>query len=202
MITLPLFPLSRPLFPGAILELQIFEVRYLNMIRRCIANESQFGVVWLLEGSEVRQPGVQETLADIGTTARITEWHEPMPALLLIRCEGVSRFRLLATRQEEHGLWVGDGSLLAPASENAIPAQQQAAADRLALLLEDISKRQGSKHLPVATPWQLDNCGWVADRWAELLPMAGEERQRLLAMNNPASRLTALYPLLKQHGLV
>ena len=36
MATIPLFPLSNALFPAGVLHLRIFEVRYLDMIRRCI----------------------------------------------------------------------------------------------------------------------------------------------------------------------
>ncbi|MDG1109787.1 MAG: peptidase S16, partial [Burkholderiaceae bacterium] len=33
--TIPLFPLSSVLFPEGTLHLQIFEVRYLDLIKRC-----------------------------------------------------------------------------------------------------------------------------------------------------------------------
>ena len=38
MATIPLFPQSNSLFPAGVLHLRIFEVRYLDMIRRCIAD--------------------------------------------------------------------------------------------------------------------------------------------------------------------
>ncbi len=42
MATIPLFPLSNALFPAGVLHLRIFEVRYLDMIRRCIADGTEF----------------------------------------------------------------------------------------------------------------------------------------------------------------
>jgi len=33
--TIPLFPLSHGVFPDGMLQLQIFEVRYLDLIKRC-----------------------------------------------------------------------------------------------------------------------------------------------------------------------
>lgn len=43
-MTLPLFPLKTVLFPGCVLDLQIFEARYLDMIARCMKQGTGFGV--------------------------------------------------------------------------------------------------------------------------------------------------------------
>src|SRR6478735_8257500 len=55
-ISIPLFPLSTVLFPDGVLPLQIFEVRYLDMISRCLTDDEPFGVVLLTHGQEVRAP--------------------------------------------------------------------------------------------------------------------------------------------------
>ena len=55
--SLPLFPLGTVLFPQGILPLQIFEVRYLDMISRCHRAGAPFGVVSLSSGNEVIQAG-------------------------------------------------------------------------------------------------------------------------------------------------
>ena len=52
-MSLPLFPLNTVLFPGCILDLQIFEARYLDMIGRCMKQGGGFGVVCILDGEEV-----------------------------------------------------------------------------------------------------------------------------------------------------
>lgn len=54
--SVPLFPLGTVLYPGGLLPLQIFEVRYLDMIGKCHRSGSPFGVVTLTKGSEVRRP--------------------------------------------------------------------------------------------------------------------------------------------------
>ena len=41
---LPLFPLQTVLFPGGWMSLRIFEVRYLDMIGRCMREGTAFGV--------------------------------------------------------------------------------------------------------------------------------------------------------------
>src|SRR5690554_3440979 len=89
---IPLFPLSTILFPAGVLTLRVFEVRYLDMIKKCIGDGTQFGVVGLLSGGEVRTPESNEVFASVGTMAQIVEWTAPMPALLHIRCTGTQRF--------------------------------------------------------------------------------------------------------------
>ena len=56
-ISIPLFPLGAVLSPDGVLPLQIFEVRYLDMVHKCIADNSPFGVVLLTAGAETRAPG-------------------------------------------------------------------------------------------------------------------------------------------------
>ena len=73
-MNLPLFPLGTVLFPGGWLPLQIFEVRYLDMVQRCFERSEPFGVLTLTEGHEVQQPArdgtagfAAEAFAGLGT---------------------------------------------------------------------------------------------------------------------------------------
>jgi Lon protease-like protein len=50
---LPIFPLNLVLFPGASIQLHIFEERYRLMIGRCLEQSSPFGVALIRSGSEV-----------------------------------------------------------------------------------------------------------------------------------------------------
>jgi uncharacterized protein len=50
---LPIFPLNMVLFPGAQIQLHIFEERYRQMIGRCLEQNSSFGVALIRSGSEV-----------------------------------------------------------------------------------------------------------------------------------------------------
>ena len=58
--SLPLFPLGSVLFPGGLLALRVFEVRYLDMVRKCHRTGAPFGVVSLTQGHEVRQAGAPD----------------------------------------------------------------------------------------------------------------------------------------------
>jgi len=50
---LPIFPLNMVLFPGAPIQLHIFEERYRQMIGRCLEQNTPFGVALIRSGSEV-----------------------------------------------------------------------------------------------------------------------------------------------------
>ena len=127
-LSLPLFPLGTVLFPGGWLPLQIFEVRYLDMVQRCHARGEPFGVVTLSEGSEVQRPAgepgqafAREAFGAVGTLAHIETLERPQPGLLLIGCRGGQRFRLRSSDKLKHGLWMGDAELLPADPPMAIP---------------------------------------------------------------------------------
>lgn len=197
----PLFPLNTVLFPDGLLPLQIFEVRYLDMIRKCLEGETGFGVVALLEGTEVRKPGGQERLASVGTMARIDSWHAPVAGLLQIRCSGTQRFHISACEQLKHGLWVAETVALQPDEVVPVPEELRNVADGLEAYLASLA-RQGlvPEEMPVAAPFRLGECGWVANRWCELLPLG--VAQRMLEVDSPLLRLELVQDLLLENGLL
>ena len=106
--TLPLFPLSQPVFPEGVLRLTIFEVRYLHLIRRCQEEGIAFGVVPLADGHEVQKAGAQERLHDIGCLVQLLSVQALQPAVLSVACVGTTRFRLGAHTRGAYGLWSGE----------------------------------------------------------------------------------------------
>lgn len=202
-ISIPLFPLGTVLFPDGLLPLQIFEVRYLDMIHKCIENGTQFGVVSLTQGSEVRTPGVTESFVSVGTMAKIAAWHAPMPALLQITCTGTTRFRVSSSEQLKNGLWVAETEPIADDQVVPIPMELQNTADTLDRLIASLQSERGPRNeMPVLAPYRLDECGWVANRWCELLPMSSEQKQRLLELDNPLLRLELIQDVLSEQGLL
>jgi hypothetical protein len=91
--TLRLFPLSTVLFPGATLNLHVFEPRYRQMIAECLASNEPFGVILIREGDEAGDPEVQPY--EIGTVAEIAEVSALPSGRYYLRCLGRERFRLL-----------------------------------------------------------------------------------------------------------
>ena len=200
--SLPLFPLGTVLFPGGLLPLRIFEVRYLDMIGRCRKAGAPFGVVALTQGSEVRLSGATEAFADVGTLATIAELERPQPGLMMIQARGTQRFRVTSRDRLKHGLWVADIERVPDDMAVAIPSDLKGAARALASLIGSLRQRAGDPRQPsVQDPLQLDDCGWVANRWCELLPLPTQLKQRLLELDNPLIRLELVSDVLARTGI-
>lgn len=200
--SLPLFPLGTALFPAGVLQLRIFEVRYLDMIGKCQKAGAPFGVVSLTEGSEVRVPGGKEAFAEVGTIATITDFETPQPGLMVIRARGEQRFRITASEQLRHGLWVADVQRLAGDLAVPVPDDLKPTADALGRLIQSLQQQAGvGAQMPLDGPFRLDDCGWVANRWCELLPLSVQLKQRLMELDNPLVRLELVNDVLARTGI-
>ncbi|WBY00908.1 LON peptidase substrate-binding domain-containing protein [Ramlibacter tataouinensis] len=200
--SLPLFPLGTVLFPGGVLPLRIFEVRYLDMIGRCHRAGAPFGVVSLTQGHEVRQPGSgPEAFAAVGTLATIDTLEHPRPGLMVIRALGGQRFRVRSSEQLKHGLWVADVQQVQDDLAVAVPEDLQPAAEALGRLIVSLQDKGAAEPIPIAQPWRLDDCGWVANRWCELLPLPVALKQRLMELDNPLLRLELVSDVLAKTGI-
>ena len=199
--SLPLFPLGSVLFPGGLLPLRIFEVRYLDMIGKCHKAGAPFGVVGLTQGVEVRVAGAgAEAFHPVGTLASIDSLESPQPGLLLVRCTGLQRFRIQHSERLPHGLWLADVTPMLEDSAVDVPPDLQDTADALARVLQTLRERAGAE-VPIHEPYRLDDCGWVANRWCELLPVPLELKQRLMALDNPLVRLELVSDVLARTGI-
>ena len=192
METIPLFPLSHGLFPDGRLDLQIFEVRYLDLVRRCHREQTPFGVAWIEQGQEVTVPGQQPTLYRCGTLAHIDQLETVQAALLRIRCQGGQRFVLHHTRPGPLGVWQGEVEYLPVDCAMDIPAELEYLAQRLGRGIAQAQEDGRLPELPLLAPYRLDECGWVANRWAELLPLPAAYKQALLEESDPLVRLRAI----------
>ena len=114
---LPLFPLNAVLFPGGPLPLRIFEPRYLDMVSRCLREQSGFAVVLLGEGEEVAIGDV--SFAATGTEARIVDFDRLEGGLLGISCIGRERVRVVEAWREADGL--NRGRVLDIAADPIVP---------------------------------------------------------------------------------
>ena len=131
-----LFPLRTVLYPGGPLPLRIFEPRYLDMISKCLKNDSPFGVLLIRSGSET---GAASTY-DIGTLARITDWNQGSDGLLEITAVGEQRFRLLSSSRQADGLNIGTIELLAEEAGPTLPDEYKPLAQILSGVLDDLGR--------------------------------------------------------------
>jgi Lon protease-like protein len=140
----------------------------------------------------------QESFVPVGTFAKIVSHATPQPGLLRIDCIGGKRFKVEHCEQQKLGLWVAQVSPIEADQAIAIPEELADTASALRQLIAVItSQATQEQRLPLRKPYLFDDCGWVANRWCELIPMPLEQRQRLLELENPLIRLELVQDLLE-----
>ena len=198
---LPLFPLQSVLFPGGLLLLKVFEARYLDLISDCLRSQTPFAVVHLRQGSELRGAGAGHKilLDDIGVLAHLQDVDAEQPGILRARCVGGERVHLGARQQRGDGLWLAEAALGEPEIAAAVPADLAGTAMALSQAIESLKAQDQHPFLP---PFRLDDAGWVANRWCEILPISAAAKQRLMALDEPLLRLKLVQDYLQTKGLV
>jgi len=186
---LPLFPLATVVFPHALLPLQIFELRYLQMMGECERTGTGFGVVTLTRGREVHRPGgPPEAFEPIGTRMQLLQVQRPQPGLLHIWCRAIDRFEILQSHQRSDGLWRAKVQALPEEPQVAVPEHLQSLSTQMQHALNRLAQ-QAMDLEPWPKPWQVEDCSWLSCRWAECLPLPTEMKYRLFALQDPLMRL-------------
>ena len=168
---LPLFPLQTVLFPGGPLSLRIFEPRYLDLVRDCTSNDSEFGICLIRENDD---PSRSSAPFRIGTTARIIDFFTMEDGLLGIRACGTDEI-------------------------DRLPPEPEALLDEQFLLLRTVLERmleQVGSLYPRFGERELSDATWVGYRLAELLPLEPAEKQQLLELEDAEQRLYQIIKLL------
>jgi len=195
---IPLFPLSHGIFPDGMLPLQIFEVRYLDLIKRCYQQQQPFGVAWIKEGSEVQVPGEVPSLYAYGCMAHIRKFEQVQPSFFRVLCQGGLRFQLHDVQAGPYGVWQGSVSYLAQDPEVEVPINLQSHADRLGKVIASAQQQGVIDKLPIFQPYHLDQCGWIANRFAEAMQISAETKQKLLCETDPKLRLELVDRLMQE----
>jgi Lon protease-like protein len=121
---------------------------------------------------------------------------------MLIACTGTQRFEIIRPDLLKHGLWVAQADLLPPDQHVPIPDDLKPVANTLARVIDTL-KAQGIAidQMPIQTPYALDDCAWVANRWCDLLPMPLVQKHRMMTLDNPLVRLELVSDLLERNGI-
>jgi Lon protease-like protein len=198
---LPLFPLRAVLFPGALLALNVFEARYLDLVTECLRSGAPFGVVCLKQGPEAGNLSGSVQMEAVGVLARIDDVDAEEAGILRVRCTGLSRFRIAAAPQQRgNGLWVAPAVELKADDASHLPGP--AMLQTVQALAEAIRKLAERGTEPFAPPYRLDNAGWVANRWCELLPVPLSAKQKLMELEDPVIRLSIVDGFLRDKKVV
>jgi Lon protease-like protein len=180
-----MFPLGVVLFPFVHLPLHVFEPRYRALVKDCLRNRQEFGVVLIERGHEV---GGGDQRFAVGTVAHITEAAELEDGRWVLDTVGTRRVRIetwlpddpyplaLATDlDEDHDV---DPTLLAPAEQ----AVRRALALKAELVEPAAPTTVAVDDEPLVAAWQL----------AAVAPLSPIDQQQLLATSDGNERLRLL----------
>ena len=197
---LSLFPLRTVLFPGGLLPLKVFEARYLDLMSHCLRSGDPFGVLCLKSGASAGPGGGPVVLEEVGVLARVDQVDAEQAGILRVNCTGLSRFRRQGpARQRDDDLWVCD-AVAFPDDASRLPAATMF--DTVQALQRAIASLRAQGVLPFAEPFRLDDAGWVANRWCELLPIGRAAKQKLMELEDPVIRLSLVDAYLRDKRVV
>ena len=191
--TVPIFPLGTVLFPGGLLPLKIFEVRYVEMAKDCLKEGTPFGVCLIREGAEVGAPAVPEP---VGCLARIAECDVEELGILKVRAEGLERFRIVSSEVNRDGLVVGRVEDLHPEPQVGDAPGLAECAEFLRKVIAGIGAERFTQ------PYRFEDASWVGFRLAEILPLRMDVKQKLLELTDATLRLGILHKFLQQQKLL
>ncbi|OYV01724.1 MAG: peptidase S16 [Burkholderiales bacterium PBB5] len=116
-----------------------------------------------------------------------------------VQCRGGRRFSISTPQQRDDGLWLADAQIWP--TEASVPVPPELLPSREALS-RAIASLDAQGHAPFVKPHRLDDAGWVANRWCELLPISLAAKHKLMALDEPALRLKLVDEFLRSKGVV
>jgi len=187
MATIPLFPLNSILFPRGRISLQIFETRYVDLIRKCLRDQSGFGVVLIEEGSEVARPGQKLDIHRVGTYSHVVDWNELSSGLLGVTVEGKGTFRVIDSWKQPNDLCMAEVAFREQDDVEAEPVDVGDEFQDYVDLLRGLSRHPMVEELKLEISFE--NLREIAWRLADLLPISNRDKQGLLELEDPFDRL-------------
>jgi Lon protease-like protein len=182
---LRLFPLNAVLFPGAVLNLHVFEPRYKQMIGECLESGESFGVVLIREGQEAGDPAVEPY--EIGSIAQIVEVTQLPFGRYYISTIGRQRFRIRRIVSREPYLTV-EADLLdeGDAADSELAGLRDEVRDAFLEYLQLIVEFSGQQ-TTVDLPADAKTTSFVV---GDALQVADKVKQRLLELDSTKQRLS------------
>lgn len=176
-----LFPLKSILLPGCVMDLQIFEARYLDMVSRSFKRDEPFLIVPLESGPEAGTGDLR--FGELGCEARIIDWQQRDNGLLGIRVQGMRRGRVSAPQVAADALVTAQVAWLEEPDDVPLqPEHEDLRVLHAALLDHPIAEGLG-------LPPLADSQQQLSYQLAFLLPFSLDQKSVLMGMNAPAERL-------------
>jgi hypothetical protein len=111
----------------------------------------------------------------------------------------ITRQRSSSVQPGPYGVWQGSVTTIAQDPEVKVPAVLQAHADWLGKVIASAQQQGVADKLPIFPPFHLDKCGWLANRYAEALPIRAELKLELLGELDPLQRLESVGRLVQEN---
>ena len=188
-INLPIFPLKLVVLPGTIQGLQIFEPRYLNMVKQCISDSSNFVISYKSDRFDDFDFGIEK----VGTTVQIIDFNNLPNGLLGITVKAESKVSLNNIIQLEDKSYLGEVS---PLIEPEVDDQSLLA--KYPDLIEVLVKLK--EHPEIRTlklDINLDCADSVSYHLGNLIPLTADEKQILLTAFDADQRFKILSKILE-----
>ena len=194
MKEVPLFPLPLVLFPGGKLSLQIFEARYLDMVKKCLREQAGFGIVLITDGDRIlASPDDQlPEISYCGTYCTIVDFDQSSNGMLSIVVKGDRKFVIRDQYEQPDRLMMSNVEFLANEEEVAVPEERQ----HLSGLLESLMAHEAVQRLGLNC--DLGQAVEVGARLTELLPCPNYFKQKMLEIKDPLLRLSELDKLVER----
>ncbi len=193
---IPMFPLHTVLFPHMLLPLHIFEDRYRTMTRECLEADGEFGVVLIERGSAI---GGGDLRKEVGTLARILQADELEDGRWVMVTAGVQRLRVVDWLEEDP-YPLADVELIEdpdPAPEAvALRDQCVQAIRRMAAMSAELGDPAPPLNLEISE--NVRAASYQA--CAAAAPIGTFDRQKLLEIDEPSTRMRALLAMLEDHN--
>jgi Lon protease-like protein len=186
-----LFPLNTVLFPGCTLPLQIFEQRYLRLIKTCMRDDHGFVVILISAGKEV---GDTPETYSIGTYVDIVDWEMLENGLFGVTIVARHRVRVTNPCAQDDGLMTGEIEALPFSDETKIDA-----VTRIPDLIDTL--KQLEQH-PYAEQQAIDtdysSAQDVCHKLSQLLPLDPLIKQTLLETDSTEEKIDRLRNLIER----
>ena len=192
--TYPVFPLSINVLPGAYLPLQIFEPRYLDMVKSSLAKEEGFCIALIKQDEEAYSDGLP-SLHEVGTYVEIVDFNQLQNGLLGITVKGLNKVRTLDRWKQDDELLLANISKLKEFEEDF---SEDPSYKEIWSMLIEISNHPEVKKLNLEI--DLKNAVNVSYILGSLLPLSPTEKQTMLELESSTEKLDYLKSIIKRLG--
>jgi Lon protease-like protein len=190
----PLFPLTVNVLPGAFLPLQIFEPRYIDMVKKSLSNSEGFCIV-LSRQDSTNQESHSASYYDIATYVEIVDFNPLDNGLLGITVQGKQKIIIEDTWKQDDQLLIG--KIKRVHEDDDDPSSDPLYVDLWNMVKEIISHPEIKK---LNLELNLDSAVSVGYILASVLPLRPEEKQTILEFDDPRDKLNYLKEIIKRLG--